>query len=384
MQNSCDVLIVGGGPVGLAAAIASRMRGADVLVADALMPPIDKACGEGLLPDARFDLAALGVNCESGEGAPFRGIRFISWAENAPISATADFENKEGLGMRRTALHARLAAHAQEIGVRLLWNTHVSLRRDGVSLSGEPCNYRYLVGADGQSSRVRSWAGLDDGRLSTKRFGFRRHYRIPPVTDNVEVHWCALGQVYITPVAQDEVCLAVVTRHSSTRMQQVIASIPRLSERFSVRKAITAERGALTTTRRLKRVVRENVALIGDASGSVDAITGEGLAIGFRQANLLGRSLETGSLDFYAREHEKTMQMPRRMAQVLLLMDAYPWLGNTVIRALAASPELFRGLLRAHMGEESLSRVLLGCSVETMKRIAFSGVSSSGTESASA
>ena len=48
----CDALIAGGGPAGLAAAIALRQKGLDVLVADALWPPIDKACGEGLMPDA--------------------------------------------------------------------------------------------------------------------------------------------------------------------------------------------------------------------------------------------------------------------------------------------------------------------------------------------
>ncbi|HYK38094.1 NAD(P)/FAD-dependent oxidoreductase [Alloacidobacterium sp.] len=381
MRNSCDVLIVGGGPVGLAAAIASRMRGADVLVVDALKPPIDKACGEGLLPDARRDLAALGVNCESDEGASFRGIRFVSWTDDMPVSATADFENEEGFGMRRTALHARLAARAQEIGVRIRWNTHVALGRS-VLLGDEPCSYRYLVGADGQSSRVRTWAGLDDGRLITKRFGFRRHYRIPAASDYVEVHWCALGQVYITPVARDEICVAAVTRQSSTRMRQVIDAVPCLREWLPAHKEISVERGALTTTRRLKRVARGNVALIGDASGSVDAITGEGLAIGFRQASLLGRSLEKGSLDFYAAEHEKTLQMPRRIAQTLLLMDANPWIGRAAMQALSASPGLFCGLLRAHMGEESLSRVLLGNGIEMVKR-ASSGVSHSSAESAS-
>lgn len=375
------MLIVGGGPAGLAAAIALRMMGADVFVADALKPPIDKACGEGLMPHARRDLTALGLNLEPDEGASFRGIRFVSCANGVPVSATADFKNEEGIGMRRTVLHARLAARAQDIGVRLLWNTHVALGRS-VLLGDQPCRYRYLVGADGQSSKVRSWAALDDGRLITKRFGFRRHYRIPPPSNYVEVHWCGLGQVYITPVARDEICVAVVTRHRSTRMQQVINAVPCLHERLSAQEATTPARGALTTTRRLKRVAKGNIALIGDASGSVDAITGEGLAIGFRQAGLLARSLEEGSFDLYAMEHEKTLQIPRRMSQALLLMDANPRLGNTVMRVLAASPELFSGLLRVHLGAECLSRVLLGHGSEI--RHAFSDISSSRPESASA
>ncbi|HLH33588.1 MAG TPA: hypothetical protein VKX41_02875 [Alloacidobacterium sp.] len=71
-RNFSDVLIVGGGPAGLAL----RMQGADVLVVDALRPPIDKACGEGLMPDAHRDLAALGLYCEPNDGV------LIRWKKN--------------------------------------------------------------------------------------------------------------------------------------------------------------------------------------------------------------------------------------------------------------------------------------------------------------
>ena len=50
MKESTDVLVIGGGPAGLATAIAARMKGFDVTVVDGAKPPIDKACGEGLMP----------------------------------------------------------------------------------------------------------------------------------------------------------------------------------------------------------------------------------------------------------------------------------------------------------------------------------------------
>jgi flavin-dependent dehydrogenase len=344
---------VGGGPAGLAAAIALRTRGADVLVVDALKPPIDKACGEGLMPDARRDLAALGIYCESNDGAVFRGIRFVEWSRRAPISASANFKSADGIGVRRTVLHYLMMERALETGVRFRWNTHAVLG-NRVLLNGEECCYRYLVGADGQRSKVRKWAGLDTWHLSSRRYGFRRHYRVEPFSDAVEVHWCALGQVYITPVAQSEICVAVITQRSTIRMQQVLDAVPNLRERLSAVDAITEERGAVTTTRTLQCVARNNVALIGDASGSVDAVTGEGLAISFRQANLLARSLQQDSLHLYAAEHEKTLERPRRMARALLVMDEYAWARTMAIRALAASPALFRRLLQAHVGEERL------------------------------
>jgi len=368
--------------VGLAAAIALQMRGAHVLVVDALKPPIDKACGEGLMPDARRDLAVLGVCCEPDEGAPFRGIQFVNWTDRGLASVSADFAGGEGIGMRRTMLHSRLVNRAVEVGVRLRWNTHVALGTS-VSIDGQQCNYQYLVGADGQSSRVRKWAGLDRGRLISKRLGFRKHYRVRPFSGYVEVHWCALGQVYITPVGRDEICVAVVTRDRSSRMKQIIDSIPYLRSRLSSKDEISIERGALTTTRRLRCVAKSNIALIGDASGSVDAVTGEGLAVGFRQASLLGRSIEKGSLELYAADHEKSLQMARRMARALLLIDAHSSFRNAVMCTLASSPDLFRGLLQVHMGDETLAHFLLRNSGAVIKRLANRGVTVSETERAS-
>src|ERR1035437_5187688 len=75
-EDSTEALIVGGGPAGLAAAIALRQRGIDCTVVEARMPGIDKACGEGLMPDSREALAQLGVTLTESDGQVFRGIRF--------------------------------------------------------------------------------------------------------------------------------------------------------------------------------------------------------------------------------------------------------------------------------------------------------------------
>ena len=77
MSNQVDVLVIGGGPAGLAAAIAARQKGFRVTVADGAAPPIDKACGEGMMPESLAALKTLGVSIAPHEGFRFRGIRFI-------------------------------------------------------------------------------------------------------------------------------------------------------------------------------------------------------------------------------------------------------------------------------------------------------------------
>ena len=367
----CDIFIAGGGPAGLASAIALRQRGADVVVADALRPPIDKACGEGLMPDARRDLGRLGISLDSAAGAEFTGIAFA----DSESRVAAEFPRGVGIGVRRPVLHKLLVDRAAELGVRMLWNTSVVLNGGAaVTLGGEACGYRWMIGADGHASRVRAWAGLERGRLRSRRFGFRVHYRVAPWSAHVEVHWGPLGQAYITPVGPQEICVSTMTRHSGVRGSQMIESIPFLCDKLAGAETTTAERGSLTLTRRLHRVTRGNVALVGDASGSADAITGEGLAMSFRQALLLAESLEEGSLEGYESRHKGILALPQRMAGLMLLMDRSPRLRRRALAAMAVRPELFRGLLAVHVGEQPLPRFVLRHGAQLGARVCLPGI----------
>src|SRR5271163_1633074 len=195
-----DVLVVGGGPAGLATAIAARRRGLSVVVADGAVPPIDKSCGEGLMPEGVEVLRELGVTIPEGESYPFRGIRFVS--DGARAEAT--FPRGTALGIRRTRLHRILLDHAAACGVSMLWQTAVTeLHPEGALVAGELVRARWVVGADGSSSRVRGWAKLDPRESDapqkiSRRFGFRRHYRVAPWTDFMELHWGRRCQVYVT------------------------------------------------------------------------------------------------------------------------------------------------------------------------------------------
>jgi menaquinone-9 beta-reductase len=112
----------------------------------------------------------------------------------------------------------------------------------------------------------------------------------------------------------------------------------------------SVERGALTGNRQFRRVWRGNVFLIGDASGTVDAITGEGLGLAFSQAVALAASLESGDLAAYQSEHRRLALRPLWMARLMLTLDNRARLQHRTLQVFEKRPELFRRLLALHVG----------------------------------
>jgi flavin-dependent dehydrogenase len=349
--STTDVVIIGGGPAGLAAAIALRDKDIECTVVDALEPPIDKGCGEGLMPDALDSLNALGIEMSEEDGYPLQGIRFA----NSRHQVEARFPNGTGVGVRRTHLHHKMCEHARNVGVKLSWRSHATLLKDRkLLINGEETRYRWLIGADGTSSQVRRWAGLDAESTFSQRFGFRRHYEIAPWSEYVEIHWGRTGQIYITPMARDRVCVVLITRNGKVNPNNFFESFPEIAKRLEGAPLGTMQRGAVSVTRKLKRVANETVALIGDASGSADSITGEGLALSFRQAIAIAASIERGGLAEYASVHRSIGRLPHTMARMMLSLDRWPVLERRSMEALASDESFFQELLSVHMGVAKL------------------------------
>jgi menaquinone-9 beta-reductase len=346
--NHIDVFVLGGGPAGLATAIAARQRGLSVTVADIQCPPIDKACGEGLMPDSVAELAGLGVSLDNKPQGEFRGIRFVGPRQ----SVESEFPRGRGVGVRRTVLHQALIEAASHIGVEMLWGARVALLRPGaVLVDGDLLRCKWIVGADGQTSQVRRWAGLEKGKEFERRFALRRHFTTPEAPQFVEIYWGEHSQAYITPMARNEICVAVIARRKLSSFDAELARIPRLQQRLSVAFPSSSVRGAITISNRFDRVHTDSVALVGEASGSVDAITGQGLALSFRQAQALVKAFAADDLRIYGRMHREIDALPQFMGRTMLLMDRSSVIRNRALHALQAKPTVFERMLAVHVGE---------------------------------
>lgn len=352
-----DVFVIGGGPAGLAAAIAASQKGFHVVVADGAAPPVEKPCGEGMMPETLAALRALGVEIKPGEGHPFSGIAFAQ--EGARVSA--DFPQGPGIGLRRPLLHERLVARAERCGVRLLWNTPVSgIDGDGIQLASRRIRARWIVGADGQGSRVRRWSGLEATRRRKQRYASRRHYRTKPWSNYVEIHWGERAQAYVTPIGAEELCVVLMSeRVEDASFARAAQELPELRERLAGAELSSRERGAVTSMRSLYEVQRGNVALVGDASGSVDAIAGEGLRLAFHQACALTDAMLMVDLRQYENAHRRLVRRPMLMGDLMLWLGRNPRIRARVVRALHSKPELFARLLATHVGAADSAEELI-------------------------
>ena len=330
MSNyDADLLIVGGGPGGLAAALHARRHGLSVIVAEPRPDPIDKACGEGLMPGGLAELKSLDVD---PAGMPFRGIAYVS--ERGRAEAT--FRSGPGLGVRRTTLHAALASRAKERDTDWIRTKVTSVQQDAHGVTAAGVRAKWLVGADGLHSAVRRAVGIKATAGTPRRYGVRWHYTVPAWSDFVEVYWSRWGEAYVTPVEPDLVGVAILSRG-----QPDLAWFPRLARQLR-----GAERGQARGCGPLRQVVSRRVEgrvlLVGDAAGYEDALTGEGVSLAVKQAGAaVNAIIGDGPASYEASWHRVTRNY-RLLTRGLVLATTPRPIRRVVVPAGQLLPGAFR------------------------------------------
>ncbi|MFE9458299.1 NAD(P)/FAD-dependent oxidoreductase [Streptomyces californicus] len=334
-----DVLVAGGGPAGLAAAIRAASAGLEAVVVEPRATPVDKACGEGIMPGGVAALRALGVRVG---GRELRGIRYTDGRR----SAEAAFRGGPGAGVRRTELHTALRERAAALGVRVVDAKVHGVRQDERSVTAAGLTARWLVAADGLHSPLRRALGLDRPAPGPGRYGLRRHYPVAPWTDHVEVHWSPRGEAYVTPVGDRLVGVAVLSRDRRP-YDRHLAAFPALAARLAGVPGATTVRGAgpLRQSARDRRAGR--VLLVGDAAGYVDALTGEGVALALATATAAIDCLAAGRPEDYPRRWTRITRRYRWLTGALLGAAGHPASGRIIVAAAHRAPAVFRGAVHA-------------------------------------
>lgn len=317
-----DLVVVGGGPVGLGTAIEARMRGLDAAVLEPRPGPVDKACGEGLMPGALAALARWGVD---PRGVPIGGFRYA----DARRSVEHRFRGDAARGVRRTVLHAALAARAAELGVEVRPARVDRITQDGTGVDVGATRARFVVGADGLHSTVRRLAGLEGRAARRPRFGLRRHFAVAPWSDLVEVHWRADFELYVTPVDERTVGVAVLGGRGLDLAAAIERCVP-LRERLAGASPLDGVRGAGPLRQRVRARAAGRIALAGDAAGYVDALTGEGLSVGFACAREVVAAIERDDLASYERTWRRTARAQRLVTDALVRLAESPFRGGVV------------------------------------------------------
>ncbi|MER7245180.1 NAD(P)/FAD-dependent oxidoreductase [Kribbella sp. NPDC000426] len=359
-----DLLVAGAGPAGCGTAIRAALAGLSVVVVEPRSGPIDKACGEGIAHSAVEYLTRLGVELS---GRPFHGIRYV----DATHQVDARFTTGPGLGVRRTTLQAALLKRLAELNVPVIHDRVGAITQNSTSVTAAGITAHYLAAADGLHSPIRRQLNLAQpsptsfhprppgfrpglpgsgsssapyGAGGGVRRGLRQHFAVAPWTDLVEVYWSRLGEVYVTPVADDLVGVAILTSARGT-FDSHLDAFPALKRRLRDATPANAVMGAGPLRQRVRGRVAGRVLLVGDAAGYVDALTGEGIAVALRTSAELVDCVRADRPQDYEAAWRRVSWECRLLTASLLWARNRPLLAPRIVPAAAALPGVYRTIV---------------------------------------
>ncbi len=308
-----DVLVVGAGPAGSAAAAWAARAGLDTLLVDAAVFPRDKTCGDGLTPRAIHELQLLGLEDWLRAHTVNRGLRAHGFGQTLLLpwpggslpdwgSAVARTEFDDHL--RTTAIKAGAAAvdGARAVDVRLEGGrvAAVTFRRDGETFD---VSCRRLVVADGVRSPLgkllgREWHQDTVYAVAGRSYLASTESDDPWISSHLELRGengeILSGYGWIFPLGSGEVNLGVGTLATQQRPAKV--AIRPLMQRYADERradfGLTGDLRAPTSALlpmggAVSQVAGPNWALIGDAAACVNPLNGEGIDYGLETGRLV-------------------------------------------------------------------------------------------------
>jgi len=370
-----DVLVLGAGPAGSAVAHTLASRGLSVAIADRKQFPRDKPCGEFLSPQCQPLLEELGLPglLDELQAHRVRGMRM----HERDRMALGSFRHlggdapDVGFGVRRAVFDHALLRAAQAQGAQFLErHTFTALRRDadgrvvGAELrdpADEPVDVRarLVIGADGVHSRVAQQLGVQRQERWLQQFALVAHFEGVAPLPTAEVHLLRGGFFAATTVDDDLFGLNLVVPQKQLRERserswdEFVAArfdaAPELAERLRGARRLRPWRGVGPFAYTTRTQTVPGAALVGDAAGYVDPLTGEGIYFALFGARALGRQVlrafdrpaeEAAAMADYRRERSRELAPRLRVARLLQRGLRSPWIVRRFVSALRRWPSL--------------------------------------------
>ncbi len=364
-----DVAIVGAGPAGAATAIRLAGGGRSVLLVDKSAGPGRKPCGEALFGSGAKELRDLKLNQAALEPRPLSHIRFHAGGNSAeaPLPGGA-------IGVRRGLLQPALWAAARSAGVELRAGTSVIGIEDIESAAPKlrtaegAIEARIVVAADGLHSRLRRETGLASGKPSD-RYGVTGHVTLrKPVTNVVDIFIERGYELYVTPVSETSVNVALLLHHkamlrfkgdTASGFRSIVAAHPFFRDGFDLDdKPLVAGPFARATSKSWKG----SLLLAGDAAGFLDGISGDGMSAAFVGAHLCADAVDAYLTDGdithfrdYDRKRRHSVRDSNLLAHTSLLMGSNPLLAKMSVRNLGRRPATFAKFAAINSREMSIT-----------------------------
>jgi menaquinone-9 beta-reductase len=360
-----DVLVVGAGPAGAAAAAWAARGGAEVVLADAAVFPRDKTCGDGLTPRAVGELQLLGLDDWLRAHAVNQGLRAHGFGQTLLLPWPGGTLPAWGSAVARTELDDHLRTTAIKAGATAVDGARaVDVRREGGRVAGVvfktddgplEIGCRHLVVADGVRSPLGKVLGREWHRDTVYGVAGRSYVASgmsddPWISSHLELRDEAgkvlSGYGWIFPLGTGEVNIGVGTLATSKRpadlaVKPLMAHYAELRrEEFELSGELRMPTSALLPMGgAVTNVAGPNWALIGDAAACVNPLNGEGIDYGLETGRLVadmiaeGGDLATAWPALLSEHYGEAFSIARRLAGLVTIPHLLATLGPPGMRS---------------------------------------------------
>lgn len=364
-MDEFDVVVVGAGPAGAAAALAARRAGASVLLLDKADFPRDKPCGDGIAPHALDVLAGLGVTGVQDGYAPVPALRLVGPAGGAVARDHA----RPAYTIPRLSLDERIVAGAVAAGAVLRRHTvrRVEERDDRVVLD-RTVSARVVIGADGAYSLVRKALGQPPNGPGHLALAIRGYAPAPagPVEQRIVTtsqEWPAYAWAFpigdgTANIGYGEVLhgRAVSRAHLLDRLAALLPDVD-----TGAATGLRAHHLPLSTRRPVP--ARGRLLLAGDALSLINPFTGEGIFYAVLSGALAGAAAAAPGAAPAARYTAALRQRlgrHLRHSKAAALLGGRQWIVDAAVRAAAGRQAVFDDLIELGLGDGTLTPRTIG------------------------